>query len=207
MIDFWEVIGRALTDEEYREAILGANLSKQPYPERDGLLEIPKADYDTMLSIIRTRMDGPVSLMALGETIIALTYKGFPINLRKTAEAIRATHVRTQDRDALFYIALGASILDKVLRRKLQHDELNHTQYDTYGLHMTLKDRLAHLAIIRPTNTDVEIYATALCEGPDSPWEWQCQSFMLERKGHMHCWPMYSEDKVKATGQPVLSGQ
>jgi hypothetical protein len=206
MIDFWEVIGRALTDEEFREAVLGANLNTKA-PDQEGYWEIPEKDYETMLAVIRTRMDGPVSLMALGEIIVSLTYATFSVNLRKVAEQIHATNVRTKDRDAHFYVAMGAMVLDRLLRERLRHDRLNHTQFDTYGFkHVSHDERRALLTIFSDQNRVLEERIFAFCEGHGSPWVPDCNDFMVCRT-HRHCWPVSYAYETSTTGKSDWSGK
>jgi hypothetical protein len=186
MIDLWEVIGRMLTDEEFREAVLGANVCKKELPDKDGCWDIPESAYNKMLSIVRTRMDGPISLMALGEMIVSQRFASFGENVRTAAVQIYETSIPTHGRDSNFYIALGAMALDEELRKRLQHEHPNHAQFDAYGFkRVSHDDRRALLKIFHKGDKAMEIAFNAVCHDPGL-WVPDCNDKMIYWKGHKH---------------------
>jgi hypothetical protein len=202
MIEVWEAMGRMLTDEEFREAILGANVSKRAQPDEYGSWAILEQDYNTMLKAVRTRMDGPVSLMALGELIVALTYDNFGQSVRNLFHEICETHVRIDDCDPQFYVALGAIAIDPILRAKLLVEQENHAQFDANGFKRVCDaDRRALLEIFRQGNNDMDAAIADFLV----PWQIECYLRYCYFLGHKQ--PMPESYKYSAKHSAAASSQ
>jgi hypothetical protein len=125
MIDAWEMVGRLLTDNAFETAVFGGVYSG-PYPMNTcNRVQIPQKDYDTLQAAARTKMQGPLSLMALGEVLVAMRVPNFRNALDGLARAITATGVNTAGRDPVFYQALGASMVDMRLLAQIPNNFQN----------------------------------------------------------------------------------
>jgi len=175
MIDAWEIIGRVLTDADFRNTVLKCGSTK-PYPvNATSRADIPDDDYDRLRDAVGTKVKGPISLMALGEMLIAMRIPGLKEPLGKLAAAICNTGVNTTDRTPLFYAALGAAMVDQELLKQLPYD------VKRFGFDLTQKDEDDLKNIITDQNViDAEDPFCMSC------WSEGCNLKMLYWEGHLH---------------------
>jgi hypothetical protein len=119
MIDAWEIVGRLATDRAFATTVFGAKYTTPYQSTPNNRAVIPGPDYDALRKQVRTKIAGPVSLMALGELLVAMRLPGVKDSLDKLAAAIDATGVKTAGRSPMFYAALGASLVDMNLRTQI----------------------------------------------------------------------------------------
>jgi hypothetical protein len=119
MTDAWEIVGRLLTDADFETAVFGGVYSG-PYPmNTSNRVSIPQADFDTLRSAVSTKVKGPLSLMGLGEILVAMRIANFRNVLDALAKTIANTGVNTAGRDPVFYQALGATMVDRQLMAQI----------------------------------------------------------------------------------------
>jgi len=115
MTDAWEIVGRLLTDVAFETAVFGAAYSG-PYPmNASNRVSIPETDYKALKAAVSTKVKGPISLMALGEILVAMRLPNFRSALDTLAKAIAAAGANTTGQEPIFYQALGATLVDMQL--------------------------------------------------------------------------------------------
>jgi hypothetical protein len=150
MVDFWEVFGRMLTDDDFRGELYR---KCQDTPYRIGIevpgfdnkgLDIAYRKYDAARKIVAEVItDGPVSLMTLGELLMILScehFRGLATNL---AAKIQNT-INTAGGSKLFYIAIGCMMLDGQVLSAFANDVFDDIQFG--GLSGLERDALSTLA-------------------------------------------------------------
>jgi hypothetical protein len=150
MVDFWEVFGRMLTNDDFRKDLFGT-CPDTPYPsgiEVPGFnnlgLDIPYEEYKAARGVVATVMtDAPVSLMTLGELLMVLSCPHFRVLAKDLARKIKDTGVDATDRNKLFYIALGCMMLDPQVMSAFAGGGFNHIQFG--GLSNPERDDLKKL--------------------------------------------------------------
>lgn len=187
MIDFWELMGRMLTDQNFLNAVLGYRATPAFTPAvanpMNQRIAIPQADYDNMRTIVcgaRAPMQGkPVSLMALGEILYVLTKPNFASRARAACAALNGLLAPQVTQQAPFYQALGAMTLDGSLRAEMadggrfaQNGFGNVDQADQTNLSNYLR-----------TGSGGEQAITALC---GAGWQNDCNDKMLFWANHTH---------------------
>jgi len=116
MIDAWEIVGRLVTDAAFETAVFAINYATPYAVNLSNRAQIPKPDFDALRAVVATRLTGPISLMALGEILVAMRAPNFKATLDQLAAAIANTGVNTGGRTPMFYTALGATMVDSKLR-------------------------------------------------------------------------------------------
>ena len=130
MMDFWEMIGRMVTDKAFFTDLMAFPMKTYHLGsnQRASIPADPASgsahnDYSLLRQIVQPRMpDVPLSLMALGEMLWGLTNTMF----RQKAEVVSVKIGKLnlpQPQDHFFYVALGLMILDDDLRADLINDK------------------------------------------------------------------------------------
>ncbi|MGA7241410.1 MAG: hypothetical protein WBY44_37350 [Bryobacteraceae bacterium] len=151
MVDFWEVLGRMLTNDNFRGRLYRAFPKPTWYDTGQEAatlvnwgLKIPAGHYKKARNIVKDVVkDGPVSLQTLGEILMVLSSQHFRDNADQLAKAIQAT-VNTQGNSKLFYIGIGCMVLDGSVRVSFKNAIFDDVQFGNLsGLE---QDALATLA-------------------------------------------------------------
>lgn len=191
MIDFWEMIGRMVMDQKFLNALLA--FKKVQYTVgSDGRASIPNDpstigsaqqndDYNLMRRLVRTYMPNkPVSLMALGEMLCALTIPAFRTKGQIAAAKIGKLGLPAPKND-YFYVALGAMILDENLRSELA-DSGNWSDWGFDGVDPEDKATLTSLLNVNQSPDAVDAVHTFCLTG----WGHDCNDRLIEWIGHTH---------------------
>ena|ERR1700733_13793164 len=174
MIDAWEIIGRLLTDADFETAVFGGVYSG-PYPmNTSNRVSIPKTDYDALQAAVSSKVKGPMSLMALGEILVAMRVPNFRNVLAALAKAIAATGVNTAGRDPVFYQALGASMVDMQLLAQIPN------RFQKFGFNLGAAQPDATTIV---TDSAVTAAAQPFC---DACWERGCSLKTIFWPAHVH---------------------
>jgi hypothetical protein len=115
MTDFWEVLGRLVTNDGFRTALFGAfSTGNYPIDLTRLTVSIPKDQYGSAADVIAQTAfaDRPVSVMAIGELLYSMSFQQFRDFVAQLAEAVTASGVTTMGRTPLFYTGLGGIIVD-----------------------------------------------------------------------------------------------
>ena len=123
MMDFWEIIGRAVTDYNFRTGLFWGPYQAPYAVNSSSRAAIPKADYDTAIGAMRgagmaTRP--PLSVFAVGEILHDISIAGFQNEVNNVATTIQNSGVGIHPQDVNFYVGLGAMIVDAPLQVQLQ---------------------------------------------------------------------------------------
>jgi len=146
MIDAWEIIGRWVTDAAFATAIFNTN-SATGYPlNATHRVKIPEQNFTNLRAVVASKLNSPVSLMALGEILVAMRFPKFGEAHEGLKQAIAGTAVNTTNRNSLFYTALGAAIVDPKLRQQIA---TGSKQWSDFGFHLTQNDVTDANAILR----------------------------------------------------------
>ena len=188
MTDFWEILGRAVTDDAFRTALFAGPYNPAMYKPVPGKSReiIPKTDYDKVTSIIRgataTKYRPPLSLFALGEILHDMSVPGFNTQVKNLAQAIKDSGVPIHPVDANFHMALGAMIVDAQLQVHLvagnwDADGFSAVQPADRATLQTLFDESAHHPVVKA--------AADLC---GIEWGIECfvKAFFWPPSGHGH---------------------
>ena len=191
MIDFWEMMGRLVTDSEFRDDLLNLPM-KQYHLLPNQRAEIPadvatvgtanvRDDYYLLRSIVRSHMpDKPLSLMALGELLCALTSQEFRDRASGVAEAIEVLGLDEPD-DPGFYVALGALILDPNLVREL----IINNAWRKWGFGFVSRRDRRILTQMLNVNVNPEV-ANKVYQFCYVLWGSECNDSVIEWDAHTH---------------------
>jgi hypothetical protein len=188
MTDSWEILGRLAADATFWGDVKKAALSAPPRPGANGRSAIPEGDYKKALDTVRNAgtglKDQPISLMALGELLVALASNNFRAALDGLATAIQHTGMNTVGRDFNFYVALGAMIVDGQLRGQLLSAP-PYKPFDTFGFVRVLPADRADLVKLGDANQSPAVAAAAntLC---GTVWHPDCNLKVVIWTGHTH---------------------
>jgi hypothetical protein len=183
MVDFWEVFGRIVTNKKLRKELCKTcpdiDFKTTTFPNFTNVgLNIDKKHYDNARTIVSCYVtDGPVSMMALGELLMALSSKEFRKRAEELATAIVECGVNTNGASRLFYVALGCMLLDENIRNAFANGFFDRYQYGALG--GLERDALATLA----NAADVSSTATQACY---LFWGTACGDFQTFYRGHLH---------------------
>lgn len=183
MLDLWEYVGRLVTDQLVCNSYL--NTQFQNHYAVNGVPQyhpnINDADYDAMRGLFFAAQGGapqrPVSLMALGEMLWALTDARFPPAVRQlftdTQNAAAANNIALAGRTPDFYTGLGATTIDPQLRAP--------GPLDTAGF-VNLKgaDRTDVLTLANAVDPSMDAFCNS------SPWQKDCSARAIQWGGHLH---------------------
>jgi hypothetical protein len=174
MTDAWEIIGRLITDDEFKTEIFGGVYSG-PYPmNTTNRAQIPEQDYQTVRERAATKVKGPISLAAAGEVLIAMRFPDFRPRLDDLAKAIKTTGINTAGRKPVFYQTLGASMADMRLLGRIAN------RFSEFGLEVGGdNDDLTTVL----TDNGVIAAAKAFCS---TCWTGGCQLRMIFWPEHVH---------------------
>lgn len=212
MLDAWEIIGRMLTDDDFRASVYKAAPRKHPAINKTTRAEFAERDFTRMRDAVTAVIkDRPVSLAGLGEILWPLVNntRAFRDSIKKLTKIIEAGGVDTERDDPYFYVALGAMVVDPNLRGTLI-SESPFTPFDDFGFtSLSEDDRAALVSIFSfmdPRTVSAEAAADSasndICEtewGSDCFlrtvwWEYPPlrQRGMLIRRPHSHPVPLPS---------------
>ncbi len=124
MVDAWEIFGRLATDDAFRRAIFKGPFQPHYAIDKCCCAIVLNEDYDRARDIINQHglRGRPISLMALGELLVARTVQGFMDAVQKLASSITdaagSLNIAIGGRSVLFYTAFGAMIVDKQFRSR-----------------------------------------------------------------------------------------
>jgi hypothetical protein len=145
MVDLWEVLGRFVTNDSFRQSLYAIPVGYYPLDPSGAALIIPADRYNTarhMVTLVIT--DGPVSLMTVGELLLMLSSQKFRVLADDLVAAIKSSNVSTAGRSKLFYTAVGAMILDDSLRNIFYNKGFDAVQFGS--LSQPERDDLTTLA-------------------------------------------------------------
>jgi hypothetical protein len=134
MVDFWEVFGRLVTSDRFREDLYDAiptGFDKVMSVDTGSRLDIPESKYTAARDQIATVMDGPVSLMSAGELVMCIEFQPFRDRTDLLAEQVGDTGVNTRRRRPIFYQALGLMLLDAPVLDLFAHGDFEDAQFGT----------------------------------------------------------------------------
>lgn len=206
MTDTWEMMGRLLTDEEFRMTVFRVAPTRRPKVNQATRAIFKKEDYDNLLEAVRHFMpDRPISLMGLGEMLWPLTKASFRQHVVQAARIIDETGIDTKRPDYYFYVALGAMTVDRQLRDKLVSLP-PFSNFDLYGYKkLSRRDRAALVALFLWTNPNQGVVTATpvvqACETMcDDDWTDDCFQrtiFLKYPKGpHTHPVPLMGPPPV-----------
>jgi hypothetical protein len=174
MIDFWEILGRAATDDVFRNTMYDSFNGKQPAATANPFACLfADADYDTVRNLVIPRI-GPVSLMALGEwLVVSMLHDNTRPLLNNVSQIAQQILTGYQSTNPVFYQALGAGIVDTGFR-----DAFNLAQEEAFGFRLNAADRNA----LAPVLADGAFSAQS-GQFHDSAWGETCKDMCLQNVG------------------------
>jgi hypothetical protein len=150
MIDTWEILGRMLTDEEFRARVYRTAPSSRPRVNKATRAEFAERNFTRLRTVVTEVIrDRPISLAGLGEILWPLSNNTKPFRraILKLARIIQASGADTGSSNPYFFVALGAMMVDPNLRAVLL-SETPFTPFDNFGFtSLSLADRAALVAI------------------------------------------------------------
>jgi hypothetical protein len=177
MIDFWEILGRAVTDDGFRNKMYDAFAKTEPKPnpnERNKYAcMFANVDYDSARELVVAKM-GPVSLMGLGEWLVvsALHPKSRAL-LNNTAGIVQQILHGYNSTSPVFYQTLGASIVDSGFR-----DKFNAESESDYGFVLSSADRAALTPVVSDGAFGLE------CDKfHELAWDEACKDMVIQSQG------------------------
>jgi hypothetical protein len=181
MTDFWEVLGRLVTNGDFRTTLFGA-FSPGSYPIDLTHLtaSIPKAQYGSAADIIakKTFADRPVSVMAIGELLYSMSYQRFRDFVEQLSQAITASRVPTSNRTPLFYMGLGDLIVDAQTAQFFHAGQFDQAHYTA----LTNPERGDLQTLADPAGSLAKI-SSSLCA---FLWTVKCFVKQFAYDGHTH---------------------
>lgn len=178
MVDFWQILGHAVTDDAFRGRLFSTFAGKMPAANPDktnpfACLFDPN-DYNTARGLILTKV-APVSLMALGEwLVVSMVSPSAQTPLDNIAGVLKgilgkpgAAYVPANE---VFYQALGAAIVDTNFR-----NAFNQNQEGNLGFNLAQRDRDA----LAPAIADSGFIAQA-GDFHDVCWDHSCKDMVLQ---------------------------
>lgn len=162
MMDFWEIMGRAATITNFRNALF-AGPYYPPYPVGgNSRAAIPQGDYTTAVTAIRNAgmVNRPLSLMAVGEILYSMSVANFNNQVVALFNAIQASGVPINPVDDNFYVGLGVMTVDAPLRTILMNPATNWGDYGLSGVQPA--DKATLQALFDP-NLNVAQAADGVC--------------------------------------------
>jgi len=127
MVDFWEIVGRLVTDGALRTTLFNAiSTGSYPLDTRGYRIVIPSDHYDGIRTIVGPKLHGPVSLMALGEILYLLADQRLRVGVTALSTVISNSGAATTGRSAAFYTALGAMVFDDTVRTGFEGDDFTY---------------------------------------------------------------------------------
>ncbi len=215
MIDLWEMMGRLVTDPEFRADLTSNFPSGTTYtPDAHWRIKIPANyppnaqygdEYDRMRTLVHQYMPKPLSLMALGEMIWALTFDQFHTRLNDLGDAI-GDYMEDHNLpdDNLFYIALGALILDQYLPIEL-FSRGNWHRFGFAALGQRERKILADLANPQPgPQGEIAALANNLCV---LLWDHECNDSAVEWPAHTHPVALYDSNDLDGEEETNLESE
>ena len=172
MQDFWQILGRAIADEDFRKTVAAATKGKRCGVTKSGHgLEMDGAELVALRTAIDPKIEGPISMFALGETMrigTGTTKNGagkldFLKSVKKVGDTVKPIlGSSTQPARKEFYMTLGAMIGSETLRNTVATPGGGvPADYSAGG-----EDKLL-VAIAR--SVDFQKAATAYCEDAWTP--------------------------------------
>jgi|SRR5579875_2320063 len=180
MIDFWEILGRAVTDDVFRNALYdsfaAANPAPNPNKKNKYACKYADTDYATARALVVAKM-GPVSLMALGEWfVLSMLHRNTRTTLNNIARIVQKNLNSYSSTNPVFYQTLGAGIVDAAFL-----DEFNLGNEATYGFRLSAPDRAA-LAQVMGESTGA--FRAQSGTFHDSNWVSGCKDMVIQSVGH-----------------------
>jgi hypothetical protein len=141
MLDLWEIMGRLATDDQFRRAVFNSNFQPTYYQDVDAAknpnhrVKIPPEDYKNMRAVASLRVDGPISLMALGEILFAMTDARFKKAVSDLADTLAELFAKLDEpldpstRGTDFFQALGVLLIDLNLQQDFVDDPTSIHQF------------------------------------------------------------------------------
>jgi hypothetical protein len=180
MIDFWEMMGRMVTDQNLLNILVNLPIVNYQVGQ-DHRAAIPPADYTALRGKVAPFMPAkPLSLMALGEMLFALTIPAFRTNAGVVATKLAALHLPQPQNDK-FYVALGAMIVDDRLRVEL----VDNGHWTKWGFdYVDPIDRQTLSAALDLGQNPIPVKAIQnFCL---TGWSHDCNDLVIEWAGHTH---------------------
>jgi hypothetical protein len=177
MIDAWEIFGRLLTDDVFREQVFQvAGEVAPPVVNQATRAEFCEGDYEILRKALRPQLSGPVSLSTLGELLWALVQGGaaFQDSINNMADVITSSGVETASNNRFFYMALGALTIDETFRTGVLEDVSMLASHE-FLLSADEIDALLGVFNFRPTSATVDppalLAANNVCR---TVWDQDC---------------------------------
>ncbi len=177
MIDFWEILGHAATDDNFRGTMYDTFAKSKAAPDPDAANKFAcmfaNADYNNARGLVLAKM-GPVSLMALGEWfVVSMLHPSSRPLLDNVAGAAQGLLNGYSSTDPVFYRTLGASIVDAGFR-----DQFNKKNEAAYGFHLSPADRAALAPVIADGTYGAQ---SGLFQG--NVWDQACKDMVMQSQG------------------------
>jgi hypothetical protein len=177
MIDFWEILGRAATDDVLRATMYDTFKGKKPATTANPFACLfADSDYDKVRNLLIPQM-GPVSLMALGEwLVVSMLHDDTRPLLDNVSHIAQQILQGFQSTNPVFYQALGAGIVDTAFR-----DVFNRNQEGNFGFRLNATDRNA----LAPVFLDGSFSAQS-GQFHDTAWGETCKDMCLQNLGNRY---------------------
>lgn len=187
MIDFWEIIGRTVVDDPFRNQMFSAfaqsKAAANPDQGNTFACLFSDADYDQARQLVLGKM-GPVSLLALGEwLVVSVLHRDSQPSLDNVAKIVQGSLKGYTSADPLFYQTLGAAVVDSGFR-----DEFNNNGEKAFGFNLSANDRQALAPIIADGG-----FGTQSSTFHDDTWDDACKDMVIQSQGHPYAHAL--EDK------------
>jgi hypothetical protein len=191
MIDFWEMVGRMVTNQAFLKDLIGFKRVQYPVGGNQRAL-IPadrstiggaqlNDDYELMRTVVTNYMPGkPLSLIGLGTMLWALTIPSFRTKGQIAAAKIAQAQLPAPVNDS-FYVALGVIIVDDNMRIEL----IDNGNWAGWGFSSVDPADRASLAKILDVNDNPDTVSSVhnFCL---TGWPVDCDARMFEWVGHTH---------------------
>jgi hypothetical protein len=185
MIDFWNMMGLLVTDEEFRDSLFALPKTKYNIGSNQRA-SIPadmnkQDDYATIRSIVQLFMPNkPLSLMALGEMLVALSSEKFRDRAVIVADKIDAMDLDLPD-DTDFLVVLGALVTDQGLVNYL----IQKRQWKKWGFGFVSRHDRRLLARLLDKNVNETVW-NAVFQFCNTLWDHECNDNVVEWPEHTH---------------------
>lgn len=180
MVDFWEVLGRLVTNDTLRNDIY-KRFSTGDYAI-DGAehgFVIPRDHYNVAREeVAKVISERPVSLMTLGELLFALSQDVVRDLIVKMANVIKTSAISVAGRSALFYTGLGAMIIDDTVRNAFDNNQFDAIQFKA----LSLAERTDLAALAKPSGA-LKSLANEMC---GRSWDPDCSAKFNFYDHHTH---------------------
>jgi hypothetical protein len=178
MIDFWEILGHAATDDAFRKNMYDtfAKSKASPNPDKTNTYACmyDNQDYANARKLVVAEM-GPVSLMALGEWfVVSMRHPESRPVLDNIAGIVQGILKKYNSTNPVFYQTLGASIVDSAFS-----GVFNAGNEGDYGFKLSSNDRKALSPVIGDGGFQAQSTRFHAID-----WDTGCKDMVIQSLGH-----------------------